>query len=280
MVENSPYGPAQIHGRPMPHAIVNGIRLAYSDQGIGLPVVFLHGFPLNRDMWMPQIQGLSDRARIITVDLRGHGESDAPLWQYTMEQFADDVARLLDHLGLQQVVLVGLSMGGYIALTFCRRHAHRLKALVLTDTRAQADTEDGRVGRFQMAQTAYRKGPVAIQDIMVPKLLCPRTLQSNRAVVEQVEAMISRMELSGLAGDLIAMAGRPDSVPLLPSIRCPTLVLVGEQDQPTPVSDARLMADRIPGARLEIIPDAGHLPNLEQPALFNEALWQFLSLLG
>jgi pimeloyl-ACP methyl ester carboxylesterase len=264
----------------MPYASVNGVRLAYSDQGIGLPVVFLHGFPLNRAMWTPQIQGLCDRARTIAVDLRGHGESDAPLWQYTVDQFSDDVAGLLDHLSLQQVVLVGLSMGGYIALTFCRRYAHRLKALVLTDTRAQADREDGRVGRFQMAQTAYRKGPAAIQAIMVPKLLCPRTLHSNRAVVEQVETMIARMEVSGLAGDLMAMAGRPDLVSLLPSIRCPTLVIVGEQDQPTPVSDARLMADCIPGARLEIIPDSGHLPNLEQPALFNETLWRFLSLLG
>lgn len=279
MVENSPYGAAPLRGSPMPYATVNGIRLAYSEQGTGLPVVFLHGFPLNREMWTPQRQGLSDRARIVSVDLRGHGESDAPLWQYTMEQFSDDVAGLLDHLGLQPVVLVGLSMGGYIALMFCRRHAHRLKALVLTDTRAQADTEEGRAGRFQMAQTAYRKGPDAVRDIMVPKLLCPRTLQSNPMVVSQVEAMIARMELSGLAGDLMAMAERPDSVPLLPSIRCPTLVIVGEQDQPTPVSDARLMADRIPGAGLEIIPDAGHLPNLEQPELFNQALWRFLSSL-
>lgn len=279
MVENSPYGAAPLRGSPMPYATVNGIRLAYSEQGTGLPVVFLHGFPLNREMWTPQRQGLSDRARIVTVDLRGHGESDAPLWQYTMEQFSDDVAGLLDHLGLQSVVLVGLSMGGYIALMFCRRHAHRLKALVLTDTRAQADTEEGRAGRFQMAQTAYRKGPDAVRDIMVPKLLCPRTLQSNPMVVSQVDAMIARMELSGLAGDLMAMASRPDSVPLLPSIRCPTLVMVGEQDQPTPVSDARLMSDRIPGARLEIIPDAGHLPNLEQPERFNQALWRFLSSL-
>lgn len=263
----------------MPTATVNGIKLAYSDEGTGLPLVFLHGFPLNRDMWIPQIRGLGDRARIISVDLRGHGESDAPLWQYTMEQFADDVAGLLDHLGLLQVVLVGLSMGGYVALTFSTNHSHRLKALVLTDTRAQADTENGRENRFQMAQTAYRKGPSAIRDIMVPKLLCPKTLQSNRAVVEQVEAMILRMELSGLAGDLMAMAGRLDSVPRLPSIRCPTLVIVGEQDQPTPISDARLMADRIPGARLEIIPNAGHLPNLEQPELFNDALWRFHSSL-
>jgi pimeloyl-ACP methyl ester carboxylesterase len=115
---------------------------------------------------------------------------------------------------------------------------------------------------------------------MVPKLLSPRTLQVSRKVVEQVEAMIARMELSGLAGDLIAMAGRPDSISLLPSIRCPTLIIVGEQDQATPVSDARLMADRIPGAQLEIIPDAGHLPNLEQPQRFNEALWRFLSSVG
>jgi pimeloyl-ACP methyl ester carboxylesterase len=263
----------------MPYATVNGIRLAYTDQGTGLPLVFLHGFPLNREMWTPQVQGLGDQARTITVDLRGHGESEAPLWQYTMEQFADDVAGLLDHLGLQQVVLVGLSMGGYVALTFFRRHAHRLKALILTDTRAQADTDEGRAGRFHMAQTAYRKGPAAIREIMVPKLLCPMTLQSNRAVVSRVETMITQMEVSGLAGDLMAMAGRPDSIPLLPSIHCPTLVIVGAQDQATPVSDARLMAELIPNARLETIADAGHLPNLEQPGLFNQAMKRFLATL-
>lgn len=258
----------------------NGIRLAYSDQGSGLPVVFLHGFPLNRSMWAPQVAALSGSARVVTIDLRGHGESDAPLWRYSMEEFADDVAALLTHLGLAQVVLVGLSMGGYVAFAFARRHADRLRGLVLTDTRAQADTEEGRGGRFRVAQAAQAKGPGAVADLMLPKLLAPATLGSRPALVTQVRAMIESMSVSGIAGDLMAMADRPDSVSLLPSLACPTLVVVGEQDQATPVADARLMAERIPGARLELIPDAGHLPNLEQPALFNERLARFLASLA
>ncbi len=256
----------------------HGLRLAYTDTGRGLPVLFLHGFPLNRSMWDKQVDALSLRYRILTIDLRGHGESDAPLWRYSVEEFADDVTALLDHLKLQQVVLVGLSMGGYVAFAFTRRYRHRLHGLILTDTRAQADTVEGRKGRFHLAQTAHTKGPAAVAEVMLPKLLAPETLRSDPSLVQRLRSMIETMPLSGIAGDLMAMADRPDSVSLLPSITCPTLVVVGEQDQATPVADARLMADSIPGARLSIIPQAGHLPNLEQPEQFNRILEEFLSL--
>lgn len=256
------------------------LRLAYTDTGRGLPLLFVHGFPLNRSMWDQQVEALSPRYRILTLDLRGHGESDAPLWRYSVEEFADDVAALLDHLKLQQVVLVGLSMGGYVALACTRRFHHRLHGLILTDTRAQADTVEGRKGRFQLAQTAQTKGPAAVAEVMLPKLLAPETLQSNPPLVQRIRSMIESMPLSGIAGDLMAMADRPDSVSLLPSITCPTLVIVGEQDQATPVTDARLIAGGIPNARLSIIPKAGHLPNIEQPEEFNRVLEEFLSPLA
>ncbi len=261
------------------HLDTRGLRLAYTDTGRGLPVLFVHGFPLNRSMWDGQVAALSARYRIITIDLRGHGESEAPLWRYSVEEFADDVAALLDHLTLPRVVLVGLSMGGYVAFAFARRHGQRLQALVLTDTRAQADTPEGRNARFQLAQTAHTKGPTAVAEVMLPKLLAPETLRFNPSLVQQIRSMIETMPLSGIAGDLMAMADRPESVSMLPSIPYPTLVIVGEQDQATPVADARLMADGIPGARLAIIPQAGHLPNLEQPEQFNQVIEEFLSLL-
>jgi pimeloyl-ACP methyl ester carboxylesterase len=126
-----------------------GIRLAYDDQGTGLPLVFLHAFPLNRSMWTPQTTALSRQFRTIAMDLRGHGESDAPLWNFSLDQYADDVCALLDHLAIPQAVLVGLSMGGYISLAFSRKYGSRLKGLVLADTRAQADSPEGRTGAFQ-----------------------------------------------------------------------------------------------------------------------------------
>jgi pimeloyl-ACP methyl ester carboxylesterase len=260
-------------------AQINGINLAYTDQGQGPPVVFLHAFPQNRAMWESQVQALSGTHRIVTLDFRGFGESDAPLWHYTLEQFADDVKGLLDHLSIQQAVLAGLSMGGYTLFAFWRKYADRVKGLVLADTRAQADTEEGRTGRFAMAQTAYTKGAAAIAEIMLPKLLSPVALQTKPELVRRVRATIERTQISGIAGALMAMAGRPDSVPLLTQIACPTLVITGELDGPTPPADGKLMAERIPGARLELIPQAGHLSNLEQPEAFNEAIRSFLDQL-
>jgi len=257
-------------------ARINGLNLAYTDQGQGQPVVFLHAFPQSRAMWAPQAEALSKTHRVVTLDFRGFGESDAPLWHYTLEQFADDVKGLLDHLSIQQAVLVGLSMGGYTLFAFYRKYADRVKGLVLADTRAQPDTEEGRAGRFTMAQTAYAKGASAIADIMLPKLLSPVALQTKPDLVGQVREAIEQTQISGIAGALMAMAERPDSVPLLTQIACPTLVITGELDGPTPPADGKLMAERIPGARLEIIPQAGHLSNLEQPEAFNGALQSFL----
>lgn len=258
-------------------AQVNGITLAFNDQGNGFPLVFLHAFPLNRSMWTEQENALSSQFRVMTIDLRGHGESDAPLWHYTLDQAADDVCGLLDHLSIKQAVFVGLSMGGYILFAFYRKYAERVKGMVLADTRAQADTEDGKRARFEMAQIAYKRGPSAIADIMIPKLLSPGTIQTRPELVQRVRGMIEGNQVSGIAGDLMAMAQRPDSVPFLQRIHCPTQIIVGELDVPTPPADARLIAESIPNARLAIIPGAGHLSNLEQPDRFNEIVRAFVS---
>lgn len=259
---------------------VNGITIGYSDRGSGLPLVFLHAFPLNRTMWASQEQALSSQFRVITLDLRGHGESDAPLWYYTLDQAADDVRALMDHLSIQQALLVGLSMGGYILLAFYRRYVERVKGLLLADTRAQADTPEGKEGRFQMAQTAYRKGPSAIADVMIPKLLSPATVRTRPDIVQRVRGMIEGNQISGIAGDLMAMAERSDSVPLLEQIACPVQIIVGELDQATPPADAELMAEKIPGARLAVIPNAAHLANLEQPEAFNQIVSSFASVIS
>ncbi|TKS60324.1 MAG: hypothetical protein EWM72_01466 [Nitrospira sp.] len=204
-------------------AQINGITLAYGDRGAGLPVVFLHAFLLNRTMWRVQEEALSSQFRIITIDLRGHGESDAPLGHHTLDQAAEDVRTLLDQLATQQAVFVGLSMGGYILFAFYRKYADHVKGLVLAGTRAQADTVEGKEGRFQMAQIAHKKGSSAIADIMIPKLLSPATIQTKPEIVQKVRTMIEGNQTSSIAGDLMAMAERPDSISLLRQITCPTI---------------------------------------------------------
>ena len=258
------------------NAQINGINLAYSDQGQGMPLVFLHAFPFNRTMWEPQLKALSNRFRIITVDLRGHGESDAPLWHYTLDLFADDIRSLLDHLSIQQAVLVGLSMGGYLMFSFYRRYADRVKGLVFADTRAEPDSPEQTAWRFRLAQRVYKEGAGAVVEEMLPKLLATTSYQTKPALVQQVSAIMIGSQISGILVDLMAIAERPDSVPLLNTIIRPTLVLVGEMDALTSPVENKRVADGIHGARFQIIPSAGHLSNLEQPEIFNEAVRSFV----
>jgi 3-oxoadipate enol-lactonase len=258
---------------------VNGITLAYGDEGKGTPVVFLHAFPLNRAMWEPQ-HALADRYRVIAVDLRGHGESDAPLWRCTLDLYAADVIALLDHLNIRQAVFVGLSMGGYLIFSLYRRYRDRVAGLVLADTRAEADTPDRKVWRFQLAQRVWTQGPQAVVEDMFPKLLAPATYQSQPSVAEKVRGMIMRAPVSGIVGDLMAIEDRPDAGAGLTSIACPTLVVVGEQDALTSVEENRRIAEAIPGAAFVRIPAAGHLSNMENPEAFNRALRSFLDGLG
>jgi 3-oxoadipate enol-lactonase len=255
---------------------INGVKIAYTDQGTGSPIVFLHGFPTCRSVWNPQVEFLSLHFRVITVDLRGNGESDAPLWRYTMETFSDDLCGLLDHLSIQRAVFAGLSMGGYVLFSFYRKYPQRVRGLILADTRAESDTPKVREGRFQMAQTAYREGLGPVADAMLPKLLSSKTLQNRPERVADVRELILRNSAVGIAGDLMAMAERPDSSPILSEFKCPVLVVVGSDDAATPPDEVRRMAGRIPYGKLEIIPDAGHLSNFENPEAFNRAVLNFM----
>ena len=249
-------------------------------KGTGTPLVFIHAFPLSKTMWQPQVDALKDAYRVITVDLGGHGESDIVLWNDTLDGYAKGVIHLLDHLGIAQAVFVGLSMGGYTLFSIYRHYSDRVKAMVLADTRAQADTEEGKAGRHSMAEVAFKDGASSIADIMLPKLLAPSTIKERPEVVEEVRLMILQTSTAGIVVDLVAMAARPDSTDLLPTIACPTLIIVGEDDQATPVAESQFMADRISGSTLVTIPEAGHLSNLEQPDAFTHALESFLENIG
>lgn len=261
-------------------ADINGMTIGYTDQGSGTPLIFIHAFPLSKAMWQPQVDALQDAYRVITIDIGGHGESDIVLWNDSLDDYAKNVICLLDHLGISQAVFVGLSMGGYTLFSIYRHYANRVKGLVLADTRAQADSEEGKAGRRSMAEVAFKDGASAIADIMLPKLLAPTTFQHRPELVEQVRQMILQTPESGIVVDLVAMAARPDSTDLLAMITCPTLVIVGEKDQATPVEESQYITQRIPEARLVIIPEAGHLSNFEQPAAFNQSVQSFLQTLG
>ncbi|HEY1014611.1 MAG TPA: alpha/beta fold hydrolase [Herpetosiphonaceae bacterium] len=257
-------------------AEIDGVTLAYDDSGSGPPVVLLHAFPLSKEMWRGQVEALRDAYRVIAPDLRGHGGSALRGDSATMEQMADDVLALLDRLGLGRVALGGLSMGGYVALNLARRHPGRLAALVLADTRAGADSAEGREGRAATARKALEQGAPAIADQLLPKLLAPATQRDQPGLVSEVRALIEATSPAAIAAASHGMAARADSTAALPAFGAPTLVLVGAEDALTPPSESEAMRAAIPGAQLEIIPGAGHLSNLEQPAAFNQALRGFL----
>jgi pimeloyl-ACP methyl ester carboxylesterase len=258
---------------------VNGLELGWRDQGAGKPIVFLHAFPLNQSMWEDQTATLAARYRVITFDWRGFGGSERGDGQATLETFADDLAGLLDAVKLERATICGLSMGGYAAFAFHRKYGARIEALILADTRAGADDEEGKQNRLKLAEKVLQSGAVSLIDGMLPKMLGATTQQQNPSVVSRVRAMIEGAPPEGIAQASRAMAARPDSTPTLPQINCPTLILVGDEDQLTPPSESEKMSRAIPGAHLEIISGAGHLANLEQPVLFNRALEQFLTRL-
>jgi 3-oxoadipate enol-lactonase len=256
---------------------VGDIELAYTDTGLGQPVVLLHGYPFNRSLWNEQVSALSNSYRVITPDLRGFGESDATQGPATMNRMAQDVAELLDHLEISRAVVGGLSMGGYVALAFYKQFPSRVRSLILADTRAQADTEEGKQTRLQQAEKALAEGMAGIADGMLPKLLTPETVSKRPEVVKRVRDMMLKTKPEGAAGALLGMAERDDQTPLLAQISCPTLILVGREDPITPVVDSEKMNREIGGSRLVVIENAAHVSNLERTDQFNEELLRFLN---
>ena len=259
---------------------VNGRRVNYLDEGAGEPVLcFVHGFPFESGMWRPQIDHVVARGhRCIVPDLFGFGGSDVPAdkGDYSIPTYADQVAGLLDALGTGPVVLVALSMGGYIALDLVHRRPELVSALVLADTRAEADSDEGRQRRADQ-QTFLAGGGdrSTLADGLIDTLISKRGPERETAI-ETVRAFMLSTPVEGWIGALEAMRTRDDATPWLGEVAVPTLVLVGEDDNLTPVSAATTLAERIPGAELVVLPAVGHVSNLEGPEEFNRALDRFL----
>lgn len=239
--------------------------------GDGPAILFIHGFPLDRWMWHHQVAALTGYRRI-APDLPGLGQAPPLAGPPTVAAYASALARQLDDLGIGSVVLCGLSMGGYIAFECLRQWPERVIGLALMDTRADADTPEGKEGRDRLIAEVRRRGAVAAADAMMPRLVGSATTASQPGWLDELRKRIERTPVEGVVGALEAIKSRPDSLPLLPSIAVPTLVLVGAEDVITPPAVAEEMAAQIRGAELVVVPGAGHLPTLEQPHPVTEAL--------
>jgi 3-oxoadipate enol-lactonase len=256
---------------------IAGTEISYEKEGTGPAVLFLHAFPLSMVMWDAQMAAFERTHTVVRFDDRGFGGSARGTGPLTMERVADDAAALLDHLGISTAVVVGCSMGGYAALAFVRRHLIRLSGLVLVDTRSGADTEEARKNRALLAARVLAEGPAAVAEAFLPKLVGETSRKQRPALVESVREIILGNSPGGIADALMGLAARADSGPTLKQIQVPTLVLCGAEDVLTPPSDSEALARGIASSRLEIIPRAGHLANLENPEEFNAVLKDFLA---
>ena len=260
----------------MRNLLQNRPAVSYSERGRGPTVILLHAFPLSSAMWSAQLDALSDRYRVIAPDLPGFGRSSVqPGW--TVDSAADMLAELCDELGVPGPVVVGgLSMGGYVALAFARRHPDRLRGLILADTKADPDTDEAKANRDRMMAFATEHGSAAVIDAMIGKMVGDTTKSERPAVVAAVRELAAAQSPDGIVAALKALRDRPDAVPGLGGILAPTLVLVGADDVLTPPSTARHMAAAIPKAWLDVLPSVGHLANLEVPEAFTAAVRGFL----
>ena len=248
------------------------MNLDYFEEGNGEAVLLVHAFPLNHSMWAPQIPALRSQFRVITPDVRGFGNipvSDA----WSVDEAADDLSELLDRLKIEQCALVGLSMGGYIALPFYAKYPQRVKQLVLANTRARADNETEKAARTKMIADLQQSGAGILAERMLPRLLKPN---APPEIAQEVRRIIETTSLTSAILALMAMRDRPDASTVLHKIACPTLVIAGEYDSVTRVEECREMATTVADGQFVTITNAGHLTNLENSEDFNRALEDFL----
>jgi 3-oxoadipate enol-lactonase len=249
--------------------------IRYFEAGTGWPVVLLHAFPLAAEQWRPQLERVPDGFRMIAPDLKGFGPA-ASTPAESLADMAQEVFAWMDALEIETATIGGLSMGGYIALTMFGIAPDRFSAIVLANTRAAADNAEGRAGRDKLSQLVKTSGPSAVADQMLPKLLGTTSQQSRPALAQWVRQTIERNTAEGIDGAIQAMKNRPDNTALLPRIDRPAFVVTGQEDTLIPFSESESMHGRLPRSQLVVLPQAGHLSNLEVPDEFSTALGDFL----
>lgn len=260
-------------------AFLNGSNIHYDLSGnpAGPAVTFVHGFPFSLEMWKVQA-GVAAAAgyRTLAYDVRGHGSSDVGDGQYTLESHVGDLFALLDHLKIPKTAIVGLSMGGYIALRALEREPGRFTASVLCDTKSEGDTDEAKIRRAVSAMGVKKSGSTSYAAEYVKSMFTKESFTSNPAAVELIRGIIARTPPLSIAGTLIALAARTDTTASLASVRMPVLIVVGERDTVTPPSNAESLHAKIPGSVLHVVPGAAHMSNLENAESFNAALLSFL----
>ncbi|MDE3057386.1 MAG: alpha/beta fold hydrolase [Bacteroidota bacterium] len=266
-------------------ATINNSLMHYIDIGIStaMPVILIHGFPFNHKMWMMpggQTESLAGMYHVIAYDVRGHGESEVGDGMYSIEFFADDLLGLMDHLNVQQAVVLGLSMGGYIALRAIQKKPERFKGLVLCNTRADADSNESKIKRAAAIRAIKTNGPRIFAQEMVKNLFAPLSFETKQNAVKLIESTIERTAPLALCGTELALAARVDSAPSLPAIKVPTLIMTGELDAIAPPETGKAMQEAIPNSDFFVIPQAAHLSNLENPDEFNRHVLEFLQKAG
>jgi 3-oxoadipate enol-lactonase len=258
---------------------INDITVSYSDEGKdGAPVIiFIHGFPFNKSMWNLQIKALEDNYRVITYDIRGHGNSDAGEGDFTIELFVKDLLSLMDALKIEKTMLCGLSMGGYIALNAIENYPERFNAIILCDSNCIADTPEAKEKRMKAIENIRKNGVEKYADESIKDLFAPESFTTRKEEVAAVRAMIVKTTEQSLCNTLLALSVRKETCSKLTEIRVPVLIIVGKEDKITPPEAAHFMHEKIRNSSLSIIDHAGHLSNMENPDDFNTQLIKFIA---
>lgn len=257
---------------------VNGIKMKVLIEGSGSPLLFVHGFPLDHKMWQAQTEYFKKNFTVLAPDLRGFGHSEVTCGTVTMEQHADDLNSLLDQLNIEEpIIFCGLSMGGYIAWEFWDNFPQRLRALILSDTRPNSDSEEGINNRLKMVELVLKHGPKSIASSMIPNLISETSQRDQPSIAKRLIEMIESTDCEGVAASQRGMAERKDYSHLMTDIQIPTLVIVGSEDQLTPPDVMKTMSSQIPAATYFEIPSVGHMTPMEAPDAVNQRMEQFLS---
>jgi pimeloyl-ACP methyl ester carboxylesterase len=260
---------------------INNLTVSYTDDGLenAPSIVFIHGFPLNKSMWSKQIDALKDSYRVITYDVRGHGNTDNGTDEFSIELFVNDLLCFMDTMKIDKTLLCGFSMGGYIALNAVIDHPKRFSALILADTNCTADMPETILNRMRTI-AILKEGTVGkFADESLRKLFCSESIANNIAEIELIRAMIVKTSKQSICSTLRALAARGETCSKLPVVKIPVLILVGKEDRITPAEAATIMHDKMKGSKLHVIEHAGHLSSIENPGEFNEQLKKFLSSL-
>lgn len=257
---------------------LNNNTIAYRDNLLkdALPVVFIHGFPFNMDMWNEQVDELRNEYRTIVYDVRGHGESGLSDGQYNIELFVEDLMSLIDYLKLEKIILCGLSLGGYIALRAIEKYPNRFKGIVLCNTQCQDDSNEVKIKRFATIKKLKTAGMYGFEDDFVKSVFSEKSLVEKKEAVKMIRSCIESNTVTGICGTLLALASRTNSCGVLPKINVPALIIGGDQDRIISPSQLQIMHNNINDSEMHVIRDTAHLTNLENPMAFNIILKKFL----